>query len=179
MLIRVLHGLGFGIATTLFATFVAHNVPAHRLGEGMGYFAIGETLAISVGPLLGVWLIGQYGFTPLFTTSALLILLSLLLTISMKKTSEEKPKKFEWGFKLYERRVLFPAFLVLLCGLAAGSIMSFAAIFASEMAFDNVAWFFFTIAFFSFIVRIFSGKLYDKKGPAPILLVGIAFSIIG
>lgn len=179
IIMRILHGLGFGIATTLFATFVAHSVPTNRLGEGMGFFAVGETLAISIGPLIGVWLIEKFGFTPLFTTSSLIIFLALLMTLTTKNSTKKESKTFEWGFKLFEKRVLFPASLVLLSGLAAGSIMSFAALYAKKMGFSNTAWFFFTIAIAGFVIRMFSGKIYDKKGPAMIIFGGSLFSIAG
>ena len=41
--IRLLHGLGFGVANTLYATFAAAFIPAGRRGEGLGYFGVGET----------------------------------------------------------------------------------------------------------------------------------------
>lgn len=41
----------FELATTYFATLVAEVIPKERRGEGMGYFGVGETVAVSVGPL--------------------------------------------------------------------------------------------------------------------------------
>lgn len=49
-------------------------------------------------------------------------------------------------------------------------MMSFVALFAKEQGFTNAAWFFFTVAMASFLVRLVSGRIFDTKGPAYILI---------
>lgn len=49
LLIRLIHGAGFGLATTYFATIAAEIIPKERRGEGIGYFGVGETIAVSGG----------------------------------------------------------------------------------------------------------------------------------
>lgn len=49
-LIRFLHGMGFGIASTATGTIVASIIPQGRRGEGIGYYALSNTLASAVGP---------------------------------------------------------------------------------------------------------------------------------
>nr|WP_202945715.1 MFS transporter [Acetonema longum] len=41
---RLIHGIGFGVASTYFATLASEELPSSRLGEGMGYFGVGETI---------------------------------------------------------------------------------------------------------------------------------------
>ncbi|GAB3059063.1 hypothetical protein JCM19029_08320 [Salinicoccus sesuvii] len=49
LVIRLIHGAGFGLVTTYFATLAAEIIPKERRGEGIGYFGVGETVAISSG----------------------------------------------------------------------------------------------------------------------------------
>ncbi|MBP1971521.1 putative MFS family arabinose efflux permease [Virgibacillus natechei] len=57
--------------------------------------------------------------------------------------------------------------------------MSFFSLYALEREFTQVGLFFFLIAVASFVVRIVSGKLFDKYGPTIIIILGSLFSIVG
>ncbi|KAF6562845.1 MFS transporter [Paenibacillus sp. EKM202P] len=176
LVFRLVHGFGFGIASTLYATSASDDLPPHRMGEGMGYFGVGETVAISVGPLLGIWMLHVAGFSGLFSTGAIILLLSLVMSIWVRRrsanptTADTAKDKKRVPFKLFEKRVLLQSGLVLLIGVVAGGVMSFVALFAKEQGFTNAAWFFFTVAMASFLVRLVSGRIFDTKGPAYILI---------
>ncbi|MEC0235542.1 MFS transporter [Paenibacillus kribbensis] len=175
LVFRLVHGFGFGIASTLYATSASDELPSRRMGEGMGYFGVGETVAISVGPLIGIWMLHAAGFNGLFSTGAGILLLSLVMSAwvrrrSAKTTTDTTKERTNVRFKLFEKRVLLQSCLALLVGVVAGGVMSFVALFAKEQGFTNAAWFFFTVAMASFLVRLVSGKIYDIKGPAYILI---------
>lgn len=55
---RILQGIGFASATTASATAASDVLPASRLGEGIGYFGLGQALAMSIGPALALYLAG-------------------------------------------------------------------------------------------------------------------------
>ncbi|WP_145149825.1 MFS transporter [Paenibacillus xylanexedens] len=184
LVFRVIHGFGFGLATTFFATMATENIPRDRRGEGMGYFGVGETVAISIGPLIGTSLLFKYDYQSLFVGGMCILLLALLMAVFVSRkprplsgsVSSELPAA---TVKLIEKKVLFPSLLIMLVGIAAGSIMSFVALFAAERGFNNVAWFFFIVAIASFAVRLFSGKMFDRLGPGSVLLPSAVFAIAG
>ena len=64
--LRLLHGCIFALATTAAAAMAALVLPASRKGEGIGYFALSTNLAMVVGPLIGLLIIGNLGGTALF-----------------------------------------------------------------------------------------------------------------
>lgn len=64
--VRILHGAGFGITTTTYGTVVSDLIPSARRREGMGYFGLSGTIAMALGPLIGLWLMQTYNFTILF-----------------------------------------------------------------------------------------------------------------
>jgi predicted MFS family arabinose efflux permease len=184
LVFRVIHGIGFGLATTFFATMATENMPRERRGEGMGYFGVGETVAISIGPLVGTSLLFRYNYQSLFMGGMCILLLALLMAVFVSRKpkpgqSNQRTELPVATVKLIEKKVIFPSLLIMLVGVAAGSIMSFVALFAAERGFENVAWFFFVVAIASFAVRLFSGKMFDRLGPGSVLLPSAGFAIAG
>ena len=184
ILIRVIHGFGFGLATTYFTTIAAENIPEDRRGEGMGYFGVGETMAMSVGPLMGVSILENYHFGSLFMSCTAFILLALLTTIfiSRKPDTANELRTVEaptTTVKLIEKRVLFPSILIFMTGISSGGIMSFTTLYAIDKGFENVAWFFFIVAIAGLLVRLVSGKMFDNLGPAYVLIPAGVISIAG
>ncbi len=54
--VRIIHGIGFGIETGALAAAAATMVPPSRRGEGIGYFSMSQALATGVGPMVGMLL---------------------------------------------------------------------------------------------------------------------------
>ncbi|MEA1024534.1 MFS transporter [Bacillus subtilis] len=181
LLIRLIHGAGFGLATTYFATIAAEIIPKERRGEGIGYFGVGETIAVSVGPMIGIAALELYDFERLFLGGMSILLLAVLMALLVRRQPEAKDtaEKGMVKVKVLERRVLFPSFLILLVGIAASGIMSFFALYAIEKGFRSVGMFFFLIAAASFFIRLISGKIFDRFGAAAILIPASIFSIAG
>lgn len=51
---RFLQGVGFSATSTAAATAAADVLPAERLGEGIGYYGLGQAVGMSIGPALGL-----------------------------------------------------------------------------------------------------------------------------
>lgn len=175
VLIRIFHGFGFGITTTYFTTIAAELIPEERRGEGIGYFGVGETTMVSVGPLIGVMFLEMWDFKGLFMSGMAIMLLTLLITMFISRKSNDsedlvKDSTPPIQFKLIEKRVIFQSLLIALIGIAAGGIMSFIALFAVERGLSQVAWFFTIVALAGLVVRFFSGRMYDKFGPSHVLI---------
>lgn len=181
LFIRLIHGAGFGLATTYFATLAAEIVPKDRRGEGIGYFGVGETVAISVGPMIGIMTLELYDFQRLFLGGMTVLFLAVMMALFIKRAPKgiKVAEQVSGRFKFFEKRVLFPALVIFLIGIAAGGIMSFFSLYAIEKDFTQVGLFFLLIAAASFMVRLISGKLFDVYGLPVILIPGSILSIIG
>jgi MFS family permease len=70
--VRLLHGLGMGMYSTAASSLVSESVPRHRRGEGLGYFLLATSLAMAVGPVVGVAITEAMSYSALFGASALL-----------------------------------------------------------------------------------------------------------
>lgn len=182
LLFRLMQGLGFGIASTYYATLAAEQLPISHLGEGLGYFGVGETIFISVGPMVGLLVLNQTGFSHLFLLEFAILFLSALLLLGFTPRAEpemtrRKTEGKKTPVKLLEKRVLPQCFIILLVGITVSGVMSFLALYAKQQQLGSVMWFFFIAAISGIFVRVVSGKVFDRKGPMPILIAS-GFSLI-
>jgi MFS family permease len=79
LIIRFLHGMAFGISTTVSSTIVADMLPGDRIGEGIGYYCLSQTFATAIGPFLALFLTKSGNFNMIFAVSALAAVISLVL----------------------------------------------------------------------------------------------------
>ncbi|WCN37142.1 MFS transporter [Aneurinibacillus uraniidurans] len=183
LVLRFVHGVGWGISTTTYGAVASDIIPAARRGEGMGYFGLGSTLAMALGPFIGIWLMRDYGFNSLFICTFVSTLLSFGLTpfisIPYPERGIVKQSFTSLLARLVERQALFPSFLALLLGVTYGGIVSFITLFGKEAGIANVGWFFLVNAASIFVIRPISGKIFDKKGHYWVLLPGAVCSILG
>ncbi|NKX52601.1 MFS transporter, partial [Arthrobacter deserti] len=94
LILRLVHGIAFGIGHTAVTAGAQALVPAARRGEGTGFFAVSTTVATALGPLLAVLLAdgGDYDGLFLFCTgcSAAAFAVSLFLRLP-GRTPAERP----------------------------------------------------------------------------------------
>lgn len=183
--LRLLHGCIFALATTAAAAMAALVLPASRKGEGIGYFALSTNLAMVVGPLIGLLLIGNLGGTALFAFMTALAILTFLTANARRLPDEvvcpaERPKK---GFHLsdfIERRSLAPALLGGMVFFAYGGILTFIPLYAKSLGLQaETSLFFVVFAFVIILTRPVIGRLFDEKGPDWTVWPGFAFFAAG
>ncbi|VBB05783.1 Hypothetical protein LUCI_0994 [Lucifera butyrica] len=182
--LRVVHGLGFGIATTLYAAIVIDLIPKSRRGEGIGYFGLGTTLAMAIAPGLGVWIVDNFSFTSLFIVATLsqilaLLCLSLCSIPDDRSIQAETQEKISLIDKLVEKELLFQAYLALLFGICIGGVLNFIALLAQEAHIANAGAFFLMCTVCIFLSRLITGRIFDKKGPAWVLFPGTILFLLG
>ncbi|MBP2643874.1 MAG: mdtG 2 [Firmicutes bacterium] len=183
--IRVIHGFGFGLATTFYATIASDIVPHSRRGEGMGYFGLGTTVAMALAPAVGVWLVKDYGFTTMFVFAAISQVIALLWTffcsvpqavLNEQVTKEEQSSLLS---NFIEKKTRFPAFLTMLFGVGYGSVIAFIALLAQEAHIDNPGYFYLVGTLCIILSRGISGRLFDKKGYVWVILPGAIILLSG
>ncbi len=183
--VRLLHGVGFGIATTLYATLAVDIIPAVRRGEGIGYFGLGTTISMAVSPALGVWLVDANGFGALFavaTAGQIIAVLGLgafapapVAAVANPVADAARP----FLERIFERKTVFPAFLALLTGVAASGVLAFVALMAKEAHLDSVGYFFMVATSFVFLSRLFVGRIFDRRGPVWVVIPGAICLLVG
>ncbi len=56
ILFRIIHGVSFGMVTVSGNTIVIDIMPSSRRGEGLGYYGLANNIAMSIGPMTGLFL---------------------------------------------------------------------------------------------------------------------------
>lgn len=79
--VRFLHGLGIGMYSTAASSLISDSVPHHRRGEGLGYFMLATSLAMAVGPVVGVGMVERLSYRALFVASGVLAGIVVICTL--------------------------------------------------------------------------------------------------
>src|SRR5665648_481801 len=114
LLLRSLHGMGFGTATTALGTLASDLAPRSRLGEGMGLYTMAMSVPLAVAPAVGLGLVAGGDFTIVFLLAGGLTGLSLILSSVMRTPRRERSGVRISLSSLTERTSLFPASMMFL-----------------------------------------------------------------
>ncbi|AMW97953.1 MFS transporter [Rummeliibacillus stabekisii] len=173
LVLRFLHGIAWGVSTTVNSTIAVDLIPKTRLGEGMGYFSISTTVGAIIAQSLGIFIYDSYSFDILIWSSVILSLtavLALQFIHSPISTKREK-QPFRFFDMVFEKDAWFPALLAVFTTLSFGAIITFLVLFGKQKDLDHIFLFFIINATVSTLIRPFTGKWYDKRGPWSIIIV--------
>ena len=70
IVLRIFHGIAFGMVTTVTMVLISGCIPIGRMGEGMGYFGLAQTMAVAIGPSISLALYERVGSRNMFFASA-------------------------------------------------------------------------------------------------------------
>lgn len=175
--LRVVHGIGWGASTTATATMASDVIPAVRRAEGMGYYGIAATLAMSLGPALGLYLVKYSSYSVLFTGAAILAALGLagsfLINYETPLKNREEAKILPVKGVVLEKTALPPALVLFFITLTYGGIVTFLPTYADYRGVENIGLFFTVYALVLLLSRPITGKLADRYGVRKFLVPGI------
>ncbi len=181
ILFRIIHGISFGMVTVGGNTVVIDIMPSSRRGEGLGYYGMTNNIAMSIGPMFGLFLHdGGASFSTIFSYALGSCILGIL-SASLIKTPYKPPVKRD-PISL-DRFILLkgmPAGLsLLLLSIPYGMTTNYVAMYAREINIQTQTGFFFTfMAIGMAISRIFSGKLVDKGKITQVIAIGLYLVVI-
>ncbi|EEL34700.1 MFS transporter [Bacillus toyonensis] len=173
--LRVIHGVTWAVSTTAVGTAITDIIPDSRRGEGMGWYGMAMTIAMAIGPMIGLWVVQYYSFHGLFLLATLLSFMAVILSLITKMPFT--PQKEKGKIQLFEKSVLSITVVVFFLSFAYGGITTFLPLFASSIN-VNPGMFFLVYAIALTIVRPISGKLLDKYGEVFIILPALCITIL-
>jgi MFS family permease len=177
LMLRAIHGIGWSATTTSTSTIASDIIPAARRMDGMGFFGISISIAMVIGPGLGLYIMEHYSDMVLFSFSACFIVLALLvgflknyhyqckedikIVITDKSTENTvgKNKKV-----VIERSVLWPSFLFFIIVMTYSTIMIFLPAYAKYKGVTDSSVFFIIMALAMIITRLVIGRIVDRYG---------------
>ncbi|MDR1196498.1 MAG: MFS transporter [Endomicrobium sp.] len=165
ILIRASHGFAFGAATTTSNTVVIDILPFSRQGEGIGYFGLSSTLAMAIGPVIGLMIYDRFPFVILFYGALISGIIGSIFALTVKVPPNVRPKVKETIS--FDRFFLVRGFPLginfLLLGIPYGMITTYIAMYGKYNGISGGVGTFFVVCAAGLVFsRLFSGKQIDK-----------------
>ena len=178
---RVLHGMSFGISSTALMALVSEYIPKERLGEGLGYFGLGQIISRICGPYIGIIIKDRFGYQKLFILISLLTILAVILLfwVKVEKTVHQSIKKIGTAIRIENLIVKDCIVYALVSGLFSlgnGITSSFLVLLGEEREIANIALFFSVNAIVLLILRFMVGRFIDRFNLTPIVFMSLIFT---
>ena len=179
--LRMVNGIGFGVATTASGTIAADLVPKSRLGEGMGFVGVTMGIPLAVAPPLALWLAGRGDFADLFWLGALFTAVSLVLAVMLRGPNppREVPAARAPLSSMFERTAVYPSVLMFLLISSFGLILALLALYGRERGLGSVGIWFTVYAVFLTLARSVGGRLSDRIGYRQTGIAGFVLAAAG
>ena len=81
LIVRFIHGLGFGASANAIVTIASAILPQKRFGEAFGYFMLGTTIAVGLGPYISGFFYDNWGALGSFGLATIFALIALVCII--------------------------------------------------------------------------------------------------
>ena len=180
IIVRTLHGIGFGCILTALGTLAAVLVPRKRQGEGLGYFLLSITLASAIGPLVAILMQENMTITDIFLLDGILAVVGYIL---MRFVTEQPPLPKQQrsvrasGWHAFFEPSAIPIGIVsFLMFLGYAGIATFFSPYMIELDLTQAgAFFFLAYSITILITRPFTGRLSDSKGLSFVLYPSCVF----
>ena len=194
LIVRFIHGIGFGASANAIVTIATEILPKKRFGEAFGYFMLGTTIAVGLGPYIGGFLYDFMGSTGSFLAASIFSAIALICIFTLNvdkydprykkeyksvKSSDEKVV-FTGLEKIFEYKAIPVSLFTALTSLGYVSILSFYRLYAVEVNLTSIfSWFFIIYSICLVLSRPVAGKIQDKNGDKLVCVTGIVAQSIG
>lgn len=181
ILLRIVHGISFGTVTVGGNTIVIDIMPSSRRGEGLGYYGLANNIAMSIGPMVGLFMHDANVSYPVIFCCSLCSCLAGFLCASLVKTPFKPPiKRPPVSLDRFILLKGLPAgFSLLLLSIPYGMTTNYVAMYARQIGINTSSGFFFTfMAIGMAISRMFSGRQVDHGKIIQVIKVGLYIVIV-
>lgn len=176
LFVRIFHGALFGLNSTANMALATEYIPEDKMGQGLGYYGLGQVLSQIIGPSIGVGVKNLFGYHTLFIVVSLVTLLaSLLLVLAFpysgsfrKKIAGSSRPRFAPNQLIAKECILY-ALIAGLFSMSNGIVNSFLVLLGEEKGITNISLFFSVNAIMLFLLRLAAGRITDKLNLLPVV----------
>lgn len=175
LILRMIHGAAFGMVSVAGNTIVIDILPSSRRGEGIGYYGLANNIAMSFGPMAGLFMHDSVSYEFIFACSLVSGSLGFLMA-SLVKTPYKQPVKREPVSldRFFLVKGIPAGISLLLLSIPYGMTTSYVAMYAQEIGIEVSSGLYFTFMAVGMAVsRIFSGKQVDKGRITLVISLGM------
>lgn len=188
ILVRFIHGIGFGASANAIVTIATAILPKKRFGEAFGYFMLGTTIAVGLGPYIGGFIYDSMGSSGCFVIAGIFSAIALacmcLIDVSEHDPINNKSNKVQESCsgleKVFEYKAIPVSLFTAITSLGYISILSFYRLYAAEVNLTGIfSWFFIIYSVCLVLSRPIAGKIQDNGGDLIVCVTGILAQSIG
>lgn len=194
--LRVIQGIGKGIGSVALASAVADVVPKNRMGEGIGYYGLGSTLSIALGPMIGLALVSGKNFDLIFFSCTAGLLLCMLAGFfvnyerdpkyALPETAEEgrsahADTRYHGLWRLFERSALPAALVMFMYGAGYTPVLVYITLYATKVLGvpQASAGIYLVVGGAAMLItRLVIGRLIDRHGVLELLVIGNVIGVL-
>lgn len=184
LFLRFFHGIWFSLVTTVGGAIAADIIPPERRGEGLGYYGIAMNIAIVAGPFIALTLQPLMAAKTIFMVFSMIMIIGFFCALAVRV--EEAPplvRESKHKFTLQdfiETKALPIASVGFFVSFVYASIVSFISVYAESLGLLKTASYFFLVyAIAMLLIRPFSGRIFDKRGPHIVIIPSCIMFAIG
>jgi len=188
ILMRILHGLSFGLVTTAGSTIAVDIMPSERRGEGLGFFGVANNLAMAFGPMVSLFLVEEYSYTFIFYCAVAVGSLGFCFANMIRPPHKARalqaddPTVVDRSF--YDRfflvKGLHAGCCLMLLAIPYAMTTSYVSIYGKQLGIDSGMGLFFSLMAVGLIsARLFSGKLVDRGYLTHVISCGSVVCTLG
>lgn len=175
-LIRGLHGMCFGMLSTTAATLAVDIIPIAKLGTGIGIYGMMGSLAMALGPMIGMLVLEAASYKGVFLAalgcSACGLVLGLL--VKSEKVVVSRGEKITLD-RFFLKKGTYAFIGLVLMAFVYGLLINYLSVFARERAIEtNPGYFFLLMSCGLVFSRFFAGGMIDRGHIRGLILGGKA-----
>jgi MFS family permease len=194
LVVRTVHGVTFGVGSSVIAATAVNRIPGTRLSEGTSHYSSSTLIGVAAGPMIGLALSGT-DFGVMAVTASAVSLLGLFIALAMdygprdaradaretpgadhpagtgaRAAAEGDRPRPGWA-RFVEPGALPAALIGALYSLGYAGIVTFLATLTQERGFGASASLFFGVYAVTVLAsRLFTGTLMDRRGANVVML---------
>jgi len=175
---RLLQGCGMAFGNACCLAMVADMLPKDKYSTGIGYYSMAQVVSQAIGPSVGLWLVGMFGYSMTFTVNACVMLIAAVLAMQIKLDFKQT-RKLNISFNnIIAKEAILPASVLLLL-LTGGTAGSFLVVFAATRGVTKNIGLYFTVSAITMLVtRPLIGRLTDKYGLAAVCIPALFSNVV-
>lgn len=182
-------GIGWSGMNTGAYTLLAISAPAARRAEASGYFGAAQAAATVLFPAVALWIIEARfgGFQGVFIVAIGLVLLGAGAAYGLSRKMTPDPRvtdsdpAISWWreiISVFDRSILLAAALAFILFLTLPCLTSFVVLYAREIGISHFGWYYVVIGVTSMLARPLLGRVSDRIGCGPSLIVAFSLETI-
>lgn len=196
LFLRLVQGIGLSAYSTALGTILSDVVPLERLSEGVGYFGIASTIAMAIGPSIGLYTIEKFSYQATYVVSCLIALSGIIFAYFIQYEKVRVSNRYEREeaavistasvdtlgqlkkSSFIEQTALRPCFVMFLTVFAISAVFSFMPLFSLERNIDHIGLFFTFYAIAMILSRLVTGKIADRYGFTSAYIPGMIITFL-